>query len=85
MEEWTPANVGILIGGIGIVIVNIISSIFQGRKLTMIEAHVNSKATESAGEIKALRNEITSLIAQAAEKKEIAAVLAQVVSAKGGG
>ena len=77
MNEWTPTAVGTLIVIIGNSIVLIIGAIYAGRKLAMIEAHVNSQATSYNAKIEALQNENKLLRETAAANKEIAAVLAQ--------
>ena len=82
MDQWTPANVAMLVGAIGIVIANIIKELYSGKKLAMIEAHVNSQKTSDQARIDSLQKENQMLRDAASEKKEIAAVLAQVVSAK---
>lgn len=77
MEQWTPANVAMLVGAIGIVVANIIKELYSGKKLAMIEAHVNSQSTAYQGEIKSLQKENQLLRETAAVNKEIASVLAQ--------
>ena len=80
MDQWTPANVAMLAGALGIVIANIIREFYSGKKLAMIEAHVNGQKTSDNAKIDALVNENKMLREQAAEKKEIASVLAGIAS-----
>jgi hypothetical protein len=47
-----------------------------------IEGHVNSAATKAGEEITALRGELTRIRAELADKKEIAALLAQAAASK---
>lgn len=77
MEEWTPTAVALILTTIGVTIDKVITSYFTGRKLAMIEAHVNSQKTADASKIQALENEARLLREQAAENTRIAAVLAQ--------
>lgn len=48
-------------------------------KTEVVAAHVNSAATKSNEEIKSLRDQITALKADMADKKEIAALLASKI------
>ena len=82
MDEWNPTAVVLILTTIGVIIDKTITSYFTGRKLSMIEAHVNSKSTLDNSKIDALLNENRMLRESAAEKKEIASVLAQVVATK---
>lgn len=76
-SQWTPTAVGMILTIIGVVIEKIITSIYTGRKLAMIEAHVNSQKTADSAKIQSLENEARLLREQAAENNKIAAVLAQ--------
>lgn len=78
MEElWTPTSVVLVLTTIGVIIDKTITSFYNGRKLAMIEAHVNSQKTADATKIQALENESRMLREQAADNTRIAAVLAQ--------
>lgn len=77
MDEWTPTAVGMILTIIGAVIDRTITSYFTGRKLAMIEAHVNSQKTADSSRIQSLENELKFLREQASENSRIAAVLAQ--------
>lgn len=82
MEQWTPTAVVLILTTIGVVIEKVITSIYTGRKLAMIEAHVNSQKTADSAKIQSLENEARLLREQAAENTRIAAVLAQSVSTR---
>lgn len=81
-ELWNPSSVVLILTTIGLVIDKIITSYFTGKKLSMIEAHVNSQKTADASKIQALDNENRLLREQASENSRIAAVLAQSASAR---
>lgn len=78
---------GVLIAGVGVVIVNIITARSAAkrqeatlRKVEVIEGHVNSEKTESAGRIALLQNENALLRDMLTDKKTTAALLAQAAA-----
>lgn len=76
-EQWSPTAFALVVTTIGVAIEKIITSYFTGRKLAMIEAHVNSQKTADSAKIQALENEARFLREQASENAKIAAILAQ--------
>jgi len=81
------AAFGVLVGGLGAVVVNIIVALRTGKQLEtisvkadVIKEHVNSTASRAAEHIAALQNELRLMREVAAEKKETAAVLAQAAA-----
>lgn len=83
MEElWNPTAVVLILTTIGVIIEKIITSLYNGKKLAMIEAHVNSQKTADSSRIQALDNENKLLREQSAENAKIAAVLAQSTAIK---
>jgi cell shape-determining protein MreC len=65
----------------------LVVGIRTSRRAATIETHVNSTASEARAEIRALREQVDSLVEQNAEKRQTAALLAQkaatVVEVKG--
>jgi len=76
MGEWSPTAVALIITTIGVVIEKTLTSYFTGKKLAMIEAHVNGQKSSDNAKIESLQRENIMLREHAAEKREIASVLA---------
>jgi hypothetical protein len=81
------AAFGVLIGGLGAVIVNIIVALRTGKQLEVVNAkadvitgHVNSASDRAAAQIAVLQREVSLMRAVIAEKRETAALLAQAVT-----
>lgn len=79
----SPTEITQLITAIGTLIGIIVTAILtlrNGWKTDVVAAHVNSSATRAQEEIRALQAQVSALLLETAEKKQIAALLAQRVT-----
>lgn len=68
-------SIGVLVG----IVVNAVLTIRNGFKTDIVAAHVNSAATKAQEEIRSLKAQLDTMAVDAAEKKQIAALLASKV------
>lgn len=88
---FTPESIVIIIGALSLAAVQIITAWKTNAKISAVEAkadvitgHVNSKSDRAEAKIDALMNQVKTLTALLAEKKQDAALLAQATAtAKG--
>ena len=90
--HYTAAEASLIIGAIGVIIVNIINAWRQnskldsiGQKTATIEGHVNSKETKYVEQLAAMTRENSILRDVIIDKDKSAAMLAQAVAIKSNG
>ncbi len=72
----SATDIVLIIGALGLAAVNVITAL----KVKEIAHSVNSTATAAQNEIQGLRKEVVALTATIADRKQVAAVLAQSIA-----